>query len=119
MSFNWNDLDVTTNVLDAFVTGTTDNLAYVVGAFVFNEDMYALANFHADLQGTTYFWQPKRVKDHFALYGQGTYQLNDDLFFTFGGRFNYDERSDTGGRNLDCSQWVGCHPTTELWGWKI
>ncbi|MBA4729765.1 MAG: TonB-dependent receptor [Gammaproteobacteria bacterium] len=116
MSFNWNDLDVTTNVLDAFVTGTTDNLAYVVGAFVFNEDMYALANFHADLQGTTYFWQPKRVKDHFALYGQGTYQLNDDLFFTFGGRFNYDERSDTGGRNLDCSQWVGCHPTTELWG---
>ena len=68
MSFNWNDLDVETNVLDAYVSGTLDNLAYVVGGFYFNEDMYALANFHADLQGTTYFWQPERVKDHFALY---------------------------------------------------
>lgn len=116
MSFNWNDLDVETNVLDAYVSGTLDNLAYVVGGFYFNEDMYALANFHADLQGTTYFWQPERVKDHFALYGQGTYELTEDLFFTFGGRFSYDERYDEGGRNLDCSQWVGCHPTTELWG---
>ena len=63
----------------------TDKLAYVVGAFYMNENTDALANFHADLQGTTYFWQPERVLTHYALYGQGTYQLNDDLFLTFGG----------------------------------
>ena len=110
MAFNWNDLDVNSNVLDAYVTGNTDKLAYVVGAFYMNENTDALANFHADLQGTTYFWQPERVLTHYALYGQGTYQLNDDLFLTFGGRFNTDERYDEGGRNLDCSMWVGCHP---------
>ena len=42
--------------------------------------------------------------------------MSDDLFFTFGGRFNYDERYDEGGRNLDCSQWVGCHPYIDKWG---
>ena len=36
MSFNWNDLDVKTNVVDAFVNGSTDKMAYVVGAFIFN-----------------------------------------------------------------------------------
>ena len=81
-----------------------------------NENTDALANFHADLQGTTYFWQPERVLTHYALYGQGTYQLNDDLFLTFGGRFNTDERYDEGGRNLDCSMWVGCHPWIDAWG---
>ena len=116
MSFNWNDLDVNSNVLDAYVTGNTDKLAYVVGAFYMNENTDALANFHADLQGTTYFWQPERVLTHYALYGQGTYQLNDDLFLTFGGRFNTDERYDEGGRNLDCSMWVGCHPWIDRWG---
>ena len=48
MAFNWNDLDVNSNVLDAYVTGNTDKLAYVVGAFYMNENTDALANFHAD-----------------------------------------------------------------------
>ena len=69
-----------------------------------------LANFTAELNGHDFFWQPNRELNHYAVYGQATYALRDDLFFTLGGRFSYDEKSDVGGRNINCNTGNGCYP---------
>ena len=116
MSFNIDRLVGKSTVLDAYLDGANDKLAWVGGFFYMEEDNDMLANFHFDLGGSDYFWQPERVLTHYAFYGQATYQLQEDLFFTFGGRASVDEKSDTGGRNLACNQWNGCWPYIDRWG---
>ena len=116
MSFEINELSTMSNVLDIYLTGADDKLAWVGGFFYMQEDNSMLANFHANLNGHEYFWQPERLLTHYALYGQGTYAISDDLFFTFGARYSVDEKSDDGGRNLACNQNNGCYPLVDRWG---
>ena len=104
------DLLTESNVLDAYITGANQEWAWVGGIFTSTEDNDMLANFTAELNGHDFFWQPNRELNHYAVYGQATYALRDDLFFTVGGRFSYDEKSDVGGRNINCNSGNGCYP---------
>tara|TARA_B100001248_G_scaffold257659_1_gene240569 strand:+ start:258 stop:2984 length:2727 start_codon:yes stop_codon:yes gene_type:complete len=110
MAFNINRLLTESNVLDAYITGANQEWAWVGGIFTSTEDNDMLANFTAELNGHDFFWQPNRELNHYAVYGQATYALRDDLFFTVGGRLSYDEKSDVGGRNINCNSANGCYP---------
>ena len=116
MAFVIEDYTAESTVVDIELSNKSDDLAWVMGAFYMKEDNDMIAYFHATLNGDKIFDQPNRVIEAKALFGQATYAISDDLFFTFGARYTEEEKSDVGGKNYECSVWNSCYTSTEIWG---
>ncbi|WP_179957481.1 TonB-dependent receptor [Exilibacterium tricleocarpae] len=52
--------------------------------------------------GAAYFIQPQRELSSTAAFAQGTYDINDSNRLTVGLRYLEDEKSDSGGRSINC-----------------
>lgn len=62
--------------------------------------------------GGAVFRQPQRELESQAIFAQATYQLNDWASITAGARYIDDEKSDKGGRSINCGMFVRA-PDTE------
>jgi iron complex outermembrane receptor protein len=119
MAFIIDDYVAKSDVIDVELKSSIGDLDWVVGAFYMEENNDTTSFFHATLNGDSIFIQPDRVVKASALFGQGTYALNDRMYLTLGLRYTEDEKSDDGGRVYDCSVWNSCYPSTEVWGQRF
>ncbi len=119
MAFVIQDYEAKSDVFDLEILGSFGQLDWVLGGFYMKEDNDMLAYFHATQNGDSIFDQPDRVIEAKAIFGQGTYALNDSMFLTLGLRHTADNKSDVGGRTYDCSVWNSCYPSTEVWGQRF
>jgi len=82
------------------LAGDVSGLEWVVGAYLFDEKN--IDDVNIGLPGDTFltFRQNPIRANSFALFGQGTYSLTDDLRVTAGLRYTEDEKSNRGGTFL-------------------
>ncbi|WP_196140513.1 TonB-dependent receptor [Aliikangiella sp. G2MR2-5] len=86
---------------------------WITGYFKFKESNYMNGQYHGAMGGVALWLQPKRTVESEAVFGQATYEFQEDMFFTFGVRHTKDTKQDIGGRNYGC--WGACY-VADAWG---
>lgn len=77
-------------------------LEWIAGYFNFSENNDMDGQYHGAMGGVSAWLQPKRTVDSQAIFAQTTYELNEKLFLTVGGRYTKDTKEDQGGKNWGC-----------------
>ncbi len=83
--------------VDFRVNGVSGNLTFVAGAFYYEEESDNQLDFDGVLQGTLYPIHVGGITDNsnYAVYGEGTYDISDDLHLTVGVRYTDEEKNVT------------------------
>lgn len=97
-----------------FKSTDADNYTWIVGLNYFHEQTKTAGYFNNSMDGKTFWDQPNRTTDAYAIFSQGTYDITDKLHLILGGRFSSETKEDNGGRTLDCNNDDGC--TTVAYG---
>ena len=94
--------------------GLTGPVNWIVGFFDFREENSIIFDVEIPFccstgaLGGISFVQPERLLNSQAIFGQGTWHINDRWHLTLGYRWTDDERVDIGGRNIGCFGGTGC-----------
>ena len=86
------------------------DLIWIAGINYFHEKTTTLGYYDNPMDDKAFWDQPDRSTDAYALFGQATYNLTDDLHLTFGYRYSHETKQDKGGRTYRCSNADGCAP---------
>ncbi len=74
------------------ISSSTGNLDWMMGAYYFREDGDLYYAFPIPLFGTTIIFDSAQETRAYALFGQMTYQFNEDLSLTFGLRYSDEDK---------------------------
>jgi iron complex outermembrane recepter protein len=77
-------------------------LQWVTGIYLADENNNVKGGFINSGPRAEFWDQPKRTSKTEAIFGQGTYDLSDDLHLTLGYRYTENEKRDVGGHNKVC-----------------
>lgn len=86
------------------------DLVWIAGVNYFHEQTTTLGYYDNPMDDKAFWDQPDRSTEAYALFGQATYNISDDLHATFGYRFSHETKQDKGGRTYRCSNADGCAP---------
>ncbi|CAM2007307.1 TonB-dependent receptor [Acanthopleuribacter pedis] len=73
---------------------------FIVGANVFHEQTSTFGYYDNPINDKSLWDQPNRASDAWAVFGQGTYAVNDRLHLTVGLRHSDETKEDVGGRTF-------------------
>ncbi|MBD3585910.1 TonB-dependent receptor [Salinimonas sp. HHU 13199] len=91
-------------------SGDNSDLVWITGFNYFHEQTSTLGYYDNPMDDKSFWDQPDRSTDAYALFGQATYDLTSDLHLTLGYRFSDETKEDDGGRTYRCSNAGGCAP---------
>lgn len=86
------------------------DLIWIAGINYFHETTKTLGYYDNPMDDKSFWDQPDRSTEAYALFGQATYNLTPDLHLTLGYRFSDETKEDKGGRTYRCSNADGCAP---------
>ena len=86
------------------------DLIWIAGINYFHETTKTLGYYDNPMDDKSFWDQPDRSTEAYALFGQATYNLTPDLHLTLGYRFSDETKEDKGGRTYRCSNAGGCAP---------
>ncbi|QJR80738.1 TonB-dependent receptor [Alteromonas pelagimontana] len=86
------------------------DFVWIAGLNYFHEKTSTLGYYDNPMDDKAFWDQPDRSTDAYALFGQATYNITDDLHATFGYRYSDETKEDKGGRTYRCSNADGCAP---------
>ncbi|MCD1598178.1 TonB-dependent receptor [Rheinheimera aquimaris] len=86
------------------------DLVWIAGINYFHEKTKTVGYYDNPMDDKAFWDQPDRSTEAYALFGQATYNISDDLHATFGYRFSHETKQDKGGRTYRCSNADGCAP---------
>lgn len=78
------------------------NFEWIAGIFYFEEENSTDFQVKTSPNAGIRFLQPNRQSESYAVFGQGTYHLDDQWSMTLGFRQSEDKKEDIGGENQDC-----------------
>lgn len=88
----------------------TSPFSWIVGANLFHEKTTTRGYYDNSINDKTFWSQPDRSSDSYAIFAQGTYDITDKLHLTLGYRYSDEEKEDKGGNNKVCNNDNGCAP---------
>jgi iron complex outermembrane receptor protein len=83
---------------------------WIVGANIFNEKTSTIGFFDNTIDEKSFWYQPNRSTDAWALFGQGTYSFTPRWHLTLGYRYSDEVKEDADGRTYICTPRNGCAP---------
>jgi len=86
------------------------DLVWIAGINYFHEKTTTVGYYDNPMDDKAFWDQPDRSTEAYALFGQATYNITEDLHATFGYRFSHETKQDKGGRTYRCSNADGCAP---------
>jgi iron complex outermembrane receptor protein len=81
---------------------------WIAGANIFHETTSTYGYYDNPINDKSFWDQPNRTTDAWALFGQGTYSFTNQWHLTLGYRHSDETREDTGGRTYICNSGNGC-----------
>lgn len=75
---------------------------WIAGIFYYEEENNTDFQVKSSPNAGIRFLQPNRTSESFAVFGQGTYHIDDQWSMTLGFRQSEDKKEDVGGENQDC-----------------